>query len=206
MAFLELIQRIEWRLYKSFKRLRLHNQNATIIADNCNGGLIMHDMGMRFNTPTVNLFIMPGDYLKFLQNLPHYLKQSPSGIQDDTLPYPVGKLDDITVYFMHYKTFADAYGKWCERAKRVDLDNLYILMTDRNGCTQQQMEEFDKLPFAHKVLFTHIPHPEIKCACYIPGFETQDSVGVLSDFQPSFWRRRYLDKFDYVSFLNQTEK
>lgn len=33
---MNLFQRIEWRIYKELKRLRLKNSNATIISSNCN--------------------------------------------------------------------------------------------------------------------------------------------------------------------------
>jgi uncharacterized protein (DUF1919 family) len=33
----------------------------------------------------------------------------------------------ITVYFMHYQSFAEAKDKWIERAKRVDPQNTYII-------------------------------------------------------------------------------
>ena len=34
------------------------------------------------------------------------------------------------------------------------------------------------------------------------GFENEKEVGVLSDPKPGFFKRRYLDDFDYVRFLN----
>ena len=37
---------------------------------------------------------------------------------------------------------------------------------------------------------------------FIPGFEDQDGIGVLLYFKKQFLVRRYLDDFDYVSFLN----
>lgn len=76
------------------------------------------------------------------------------------------------------------------------------MMTDKNGCTYEDMLAFDRLPYENKVIFTHIPYPEIKSSFYIKGFEDQNEVGILSDFKPGFWRRRWIDDFDYVSFLN----
>lgn len=197
------LQRLEWRLFKTMRRMRLKNRNATIIADNCNAGFIMHDMGMRFNTPTVNLFFRPADYLRFLKELPHYLTLEPTELADANVKYPMGLLGDIPVHFMHYGTFALAHNKWMERAQRVDFNNLYVMMTEKTGCTMELMKEFDALPFDHKVLFTHIPYPELKCAFYVPGFEDKECLGVLSDFRPGFFRRRFFDVFDYVSFLDK---
>lgn len=41
--------------------------------------------------------------------------------------YPVGKLEDIHVYFTHYETFEQAKQKWIERLKRLNMDNLYMI-------------------------------------------------------------------------------
>lgn len=54
-------------------RERLRNQAPTIIANNCNGGVISHDLGLKFRTPTVNLYIPFPDYVRFCEGLPHYL-------------------------------------------------------------------------------------------------------------------------------------
>ncbi|MBQ4244917.1 MAG: DUF1919 domain-containing protein, partial [Clostridia bacterium] len=96
----------------------------------------------------------------------------------------------------------EAKEKWVERSKRVNYGNLFVMMTDKNGCTYDQIAEFDSLPYAHKVIFTHKPYPEFKSAYYMKEFENEGEVGVLSDWKPGFLKRRYLDDFDYVAFLN----
>ena len=68
------------------------------------GGVILHELGERFNSPTVNLFFGAEDYIKFLEKLDHYLGQTLVEAQSDK-DYPVAKLDDITIYFMHYPSF-----------------------------------------------------------------------------------------------------
>ena len=55
----------------------------------------------------------------------------------------------------------------------------------------------------NKVIFTHIPYPEFKSAFYIKGFEKEQGVKVLIYFKKQFFIRRYLDDFDYISFLNK---
>ena len=61
------------------ERLRPEEQGAacqphpTVFASNCNGGVMTHDLGLQFKSPTVNLFIRPKEYVKFLGNLRHYL-------------------------------------------------------------------------------------------------------------------------------------
>lgn len=195
-------RKIEYRLYLAIKKHRLKNTNPSILSSNCNGGIILHDLGLRFNTPTINLYFTSKDFLKFVKNLDHYLSVE---LQDITLTnsYPIGKLDDITIHFLHYHTFIEAKQKWDERKKRVNKENLFIMMTDRDGCTCEDIKEFDSLPYTNKVIFTHKPYKEFRSAVCIRGFENKQEVGVLSDLRPGLLIRRYIDDFDYVNFLNR---
>lgn len=201
MNIKNFIRRAERRLYLDIKRKKLKNKNPTVFSANCNGAMILHDMQCRYNSPFVNLFVTPVDFLKFLKEPEKYLNAEPVEISS-TLPFPVGTVEDITVYYMHYKTFDEAKLKWVERSKRVDMDNLFVMMTDKNGCTEKDIAEFDKLPYQNKVVFTHKPYPQYKSTYYIKGFENYKEVGVLSDDKPGFFKRRWLDDFDYVKFLN----
>ncbi|MBR6702294.1 MAG: DUF1919 domain-containing protein, partial [Clostridia bacterium] len=46
-----IIARAEHKLYIENKRKKLKNPNPSIIANNCNGGIIAHDLGLQFNSP-----------------------------------------------------------------------------------------------------------------------------------------------------------
>ena len=65
-------RRINEKLRKYFilpkKRKALTNKDFTIICNNCNGGTLTHDLGMRFNSPTVNLFFSSYDFFDFVEN------------------------------------------------------------------------------------------------------------------------------------------
>jgi uncharacterized protein (DUF1919 family) len=62
-------------------RARLRNQSPSIIANNCNGGVISHDLGLRFMSPTVNLYFQFPDYIRFLQRLDYYLSLPPEAMK-----------------------------------------------------------------------------------------------------------------------------
>lgn len=204
MNLKKFIQRVERRLYLDIKRKRLKNKNPTVFSANCNGAMILHDMKCRYNSPFVNLFLLPDDFLKFLKSPEKYLNAEPIELKTNQI-YPVGLVGDIIVYFMHYKNFDEAKQKWVERSKRVDMNNLFIMMTDKNGCTEKHIAEFDSLPYKNKVILTHKPYPEYKSAYYIKGFENCEEVGILSDDKPGFLKRRWLDDFDYIKFFNEEE-
>ncbi|RDE67680.1 DUF1919 domain-containing protein [Aggregatibacter segnis] len=185
-------------------RERLQNHGMSVLSSNCVGAFILHDLNEPFNSPFVNLFIKPRDFIRYLQNMPHYHQQTLIFKPSDK-PYPIGWLDDIPIHFMHYHSEQEAQEKWETRLKRVNLDNLFIMMTDKDspqGMTEEELEAFDRLPFKNKVVFTHKPYPHLKSAFYIRGFEQDDQVGDLFAF--SGWNgKKYYDQFDYVAWFNQ---
>ena len=114
-------------------RSNLINKNPSIIASNCNGCTIAHDLGLRFNTQFVNLWLSSRDFIKYLKNFNYYNGLKLRFIDDADYDHPVALLDDIHVYFTHYNTREEAERKWEDRKKRIDWDNVYVLATDRGG-------------------------------------------------------------------------
>ena len=62
--------------YNFFNRIRLKNTDVTLIASNCNGCCILHDLGLKFNSPFVNLWVEPSDF-KIISNTTLYLLHPP---------------------------------------------------------------------------------------------------------------------------------
>ena len=182
---------------------RLKNHDFSLISSNCNGAFILHDLGMRFNSPFVNLYLLPKDYLKMLSNLRYYMSLEPKEVFEDGINYPIGELDDIRVYFMHFPSFEEARLKWNERKERINYDNLFILFNDKDNCTDDDLKTFDSLPYEYKSVFTHIPHPEIKSSAYIRGFENEKEVGNCYEYMPYRFGKKYYDQFDYVRWFNK---
>lgn len=186
------------------QRQRLINKDICLIASNCNGGTILHDLGLQFKSPFVNLWIKPKDYLKLLKSLPQYMETDIKFISEEGVTYPVGLLDDVKIYFQHYKSEEEAKEKWVERTKRMNYDKLFILFTDRDGCTENDLEDFDHLPYENKAVFVNNPHPNIKSAVYIKGFEKEKSVGMCMNYKNKLSYKKYYDDFDYVAWFNSS--
>lgn len=203
-----LLQKVRNQINHFFRRKinqrnqeKLTNRTMTVISSNCNGAFMLHDLGVRFNSPFVNLYLKPEHFIRYLRDIPFYQVQPLTFIDSDK-SYPIGKLADIEIHFMHYHSREDAMQKWTARTARMDLNNLFIIMTDRDGMHSKDLAEFNQLPFKNKVIFTHRPYPEYPAAYYIQGFETQKQVGDL--FQYSGWfGKKFYDQFDYVSWFNQ---
>lgn len=197
----DMIKNVELKLYRRRKRRRLRNSNFTILASDCNGTFMYHDLGLPFLSPTINLTIQMEDFVKMLENLDWYMEQEVVELKGD-FPCPTGLLGDVRINFIHYKTFTEGVSKWEERKKRICRDNLFIVGSEKEGCTYETVKRFDRLPYKNKVIFTHVEYTEFPSAYYIKGFEEKGEMGTTTNYKKQFRMRRYLDDFDYVSFLN----
>lgn len=156
-------------------RARFHNPVVSILSMNCTGGILSHDLGLRFRSQTVNLYMRAGDFIQFCENLPYYHSLDEIRICDDPgivgdRTYPVGWLGDLVLFFVHYSSIEESNRKWQERKKRISLDNIVVIALDRDGMTDELKDRFERLPY-HKVLFTAVPDPIHPSAFCIPGYE-----------------------------------
>lgn len=190
------------KIRNGYNRRRLKNRDFSLFASNCNGGCICHDLGLPFRSPFVNLYLTAPDFVRLLEAPKEYLS-CPLEFQKTDKDYPVARLKDVTLHFMHYKTPGEAQGAWERRRQRINWENLFVMMSDQDGCTKEVMEAFDALPYRNKVIFTHRPQPSICSAVYIPGFEDQPCVGNCDAFVNGYRGKKYFDAFDYVKWFNE---
>ena len=147
---------------------------VSIISQNCIGGVLYHDLGMKFLSPTINLFFKEPDFVRFANNLTYYINCELQMMWDEE--YPIGKLDDITVYFMHYDNCRDAKEAWNRRKERILWDKILVVSTDHEGFDQAAYTQWLKVPY-DKILFTaHKSFSEDPDSVYYPEYEGKDCV------------------------------
>lgn len=192
------------RFYCRKLRKKLRNTEFSLFASNCNGACILHDLGVPFNSPFVNLWMKPAEYIRFLGRPEYYLSKEMRFVKEEGITYPIGEIEDIRFYFMHYISENEVKEKWERRCRRVDFAKLFVLLTERDGCTYEDLCAFDALAYENKVVFTHVPYPEIASAVYIPGFEKMNEVGMCMEYRNRFSVKKFYDAFDYVSWFNRS--
>lgn len=188
-------------------RKRLTNTDFTILSNTCIGGVISHDLGLQFKSPTVNLYMTPTDFVKFLENLEHYLAQEIVPVPYDK-DYPVGRLGDILIYFKHYHSIEEAIQKWKERIPRINYDNVFVMMTDRWCCPESTFERFENLPFENKVCFTAEEYPQYPHCVQIKKHRDNGCVWIITNIM-NLWGKRlyqYGKDFDYIKWLNNGKR
>ena len=172
----------------------------TLLCNNCTGAMVLHDYGLRFDTPTVNLFIRPKDYIELLSDIRRYMQSEIENITFEN-KYPVGLLGGkIRIDFLHYSSFANAVASWKRRTARIDYDHIYAVLVERDGCTYEDLQRFDSLQLVHKVALVHKHYPDIKSSFVINYPDKNGLLGQIIDYQGQFGKR-YYDSFDWKQFL-----
>lgn len=191
---------------ESNTKAELKDTNFSIICNNCLGGFIYQYYDIEYRTPTLGLFIPARDYVKFLADIKSYLSTklefiTPKQSRDyesfkqieDKMTFPIARLGDIEVFFMHYKDKEEAESKWYRRINKIKWDDLIVIMAENESCNYDVVKQFDSLPFKNKVSFTTIDYPNVKSACYIPE---KKELG-------SKWSAEMVMKhFDLTKFIN----
>lgn len=204
-----IIQKVR-STYCLLKRLCIHDKNISIIANDCIGGIIYHDLKLKFQSPTINLFFDSShDYIEYLSHIEYYSKKRPIEIHRDGIDYPIGEIlngnKSIIIHFMHYHSFAEAEAKWVERGKRINYKNIVVIWHVGNevGPSNSDLKVFDSLDFSKKMLITGV-----KCNFtnkYICKLELYSDElyypGKILEYKSRFSIFRYLDKTHYVRLL-----
>lgn len=209
--FLSFALKILRKGYHRCKGLRLRNRRPTILANNCIGAVIYHDLGLPFLSPTINLTISHRDFMKFLNHLPEYLESDVYPLEVEGAYYPVGEIrygeESVRLNFFHYTSFEESRSKWNARKKRVDPENLFILEYIESA-EPEMIEEFSRLPYPNKRFITNGNPTTCDCVEVLELLNDKDyrkGTGQLLQYKPKSIKR-YLDSFDYISFLNRGKR
>ena len=184
-------------------RKRLTNNTPTLICSNCTGGFLYHWLHLRFNSPFINLYLTNDDFLTALENWELFLNTKLTEYKDSTFAYPVGiSIYGIKVHFVHYHSFEEAERIWCNRIARIDNNNIGIMLTNFDG-NEVILRRFEALPFIHKIAFTEKRYP-YSSTFYIKGYNPRNGKNLYATQKIN--GMRYIDQFDYVSFINNLNR
>lgn len=193
----------KWLFARTFRTCKQHD--FCIISNNCIAALPYQFLKLEYNTPTIGLFFYAPCFIKFARNLDYYLAQDlifkevsmyAEGEESRKKHgfYPVGRLDDIEIHFMHYESETEAKEKWERRIRRLNKERLFFLMTDTDLFERKTLEEFCELEYERKVCLTAQEY-NLSCSVQIKAFRNQNCLGdvytnydlLLGSFDFSKW-------------------
>lgn len=195
-------------------RRRLKNHDFTLISQNCVGGVMYNVLGLPFQSPTINLFIEDENFVKLVENLPHYMSQPAQPYLEryvdpvkPAIAYPKIKVDDIEICCMHFKDCREAVEAWERRRKRVNLNNVFVIACSWNLHGNPEWIQRVCAVRYPKVIFSTIDLHRSDCVYLSPHVFHLDERGVarpdLTSSIPHTLRPYYEKLFDFVGWLNQ---
>lgn len=192
------------KLFLKLDRKIYKDKKFVVIANNCWGGEVYKRLNTEFNTPFIGLYIYGPDYVKLLENMDYYFSQELNFSEGSKwtatpLKYPVGKLDDIEIHFMHYKDNAEAKQKWERRVQRLqqvqDKDQFYIKICDRDHGDAETLKRFHALPYKNKISFAIF---SLSNKSHVKVKENDDNVHVPDGVSLYKISHKYLDPLKWV--------
>ncbi|MDR1262628.1 MAG: DUF1919 domain-containing protein, partial [Oscillospiraceae bacterium] len=173
------------------RKAGLTNADFTLFSDDCFGGILCGDLGLRYRSPTVGLRIYAADYIEFLENIHAYLNADLVEVRG-AADYPVGLLGGrVRLHFKHSGTFEEGAAAWRRRKERVHCGNTILKMSDLYDCAPGLMRRFLALPYP-KIFFSAKPidHPDV---FFMPEYRQEGCVGAKwrkdSEGIRMFWKR-----------------
>lgn len=197
-----LIREIIEKNYQRKLRKRIKNKDFSIICSNCIGGIIYNRLGLKFLSPTINLWMYQYDYLKFVLDLKKYISLDLEFIESE-YNHPVARLGDITIYFNHYKTNEEAKNSWDIRKKRINYDNLFLIMYDKDGLTEEDLKKIKTIKCRGKIVISNKKYSSMDYVIRIPV--NMDNIETRYRLNINKWtgKRKFEEKFNYVKWLNE---
>ncbi len=178
----------------------------SFISSNCAGGVMSHDLGMQFCSPTVNLWMNASDYIKLIEDMDYYFSL-PFKNGNEGEEYPVGLLGDIKLHCIHYPTFEAAQTKWTERTKRINRERIVLTFTDQNGCDAQLLERFSRQKYPKIFLTSNPEFSNYNFSVFMDSetYKTKHNGRTLVDdafiFRGISGRRNFEHYFDINQFM-----
>lgn len=118
---------------------------------------MLHHLGCRFCSPFVNLFLVPDEFVRLVENWEEAVAAglgNVSEVKDSGMPYPVGSIDSVgsRIFFNHDTDFNVARDKWRERVERIRPDKTIFMFTAAMGDVTS-LRRFDQSRVGGKIAF-----------------------------------------------------
>ena len=186
-----------------FRQKLIVTEIPTILATDCNAGLLYAWLGWEIASPTINTDISHEDFLKLCQNPQYYFSLPMEEMEwsKQYLPpymnpsgecYPQGKIGDIRVQFSHSQDMDKSRELWNLMRERINLKRVIAVITELNSPIPLSiMQRFSELRVEKLLLYRrHAPGLHYPGIVELPRTAFMDRSTVIED------------TFDFVGWIN----
>jgi uncharacterized protein (DUF1919 family) len=205
----ESLKVVRRRLAARIMQARVASRDFSIISNDCFGGMAYEELGMRYESPFVGLFIVPEDYVRLLRELRKSVEGPVQFRQESRHEhiniwrantqrnYPIGMIgDEVELHFVHYQDAATAEAKWRRRAARIHWNKLRVKMGwHEHPHINALLREFNTMPFESRLIVAPHEVPGVRSCIALRDFST--------DGTQQYWRAH--KAFDVAAWLERGE-
>lgn len=188
---------------------KLVNREFSFLCPNCLGGMLLHDLGLPFMSPTVNLMMNQREFVKFVLDMNYYFSQELCFYDDPNYVCPCAALGEgnntVVIHFTHYDNQEEAEACWKKRISRIRYNNLFVFAMEKDGMTKEDIIKLGVLKVRGLVVFTAHDYPDIPYACFIPKYQNQGIVGNILVRSYINDKKEYESYFDFVKWFNEAD-
>jgi uncharacterized protein (DUF1919 family) len=180
----------------------------TIIANNCIAGFLYQKYNLQYYSPTIGLKFSQEDFVKFCAKFEYYINCKLEEIYDKKalgvgdIDYPIGKLDDVIIYFQHYKNFEDAYEKWEIRKRRINYEKLFFVFVVYNNTSIEILKLFESLPLKNKLIMTN--EDRFPCSISVALHNGLDLW--FETMKNNLWGKKYYEQYDFFKWFTINQR
>lgn len=194
-----------------FKRyISLVKDPVTILADDCWGGFVYHDLNLPFTSPTVNILWPIDSFCKFMLDPLYYLAQPLQMKREGDFRrglYPIGTLGErerqVELHLTHAPNFSYMKERWDRRKARVNPNRIFVKITlpDSAWDDESLLEAFEQVRYP-KICF-HCEESKQKGVVYLRRFEAElyGTEGSTFDYR-NYVRHNRTKDIDILKLLN----
>ena len=193
--------------HKKYRKTELKQEDVTILSNCCIGGTMYNDLGLKFLSPTINLFFGHHSFIDLVNHLDEYK----DGELINTGEYDINErgahapicllckqgLPNVEIHFLHYDTFEEAKEKWFLRFQRINHDKIFLVIEAKDEHEHELIDEYTELPYP-KVIFTDLPSIPEKSVKHMSLYVKKNNKRSLTEFVNVFGARGY-DEYDFAN-------
>lgn len=193
--------------------IKLKDSRCSILSNFCIGGIVSDQLGLEFLSPTVNMVCLGDHFIRFVNDYKKYLSEDMKVYKNEAyIPETRGTesfmgkgiVNDVVWLFRHSNNPDADVKKWNERRKRINQDNIAVMMV---LFSRDEVEKFEKIPFKKK-LGLFYEKTEYKDVLFIPRWNDMQ-VRFENDFGWAGYAQKYVlypvnhvPPIDWIKFLN----
>ncbi len=145
------------KLLAYFRKRLVTKEIPTILSSDCMGGRLYEALDAPWNPPTINTGMLANDFMKLCYNPQKYLKKGIDEVYWGKVPSgpgnynnacgPVGKIDDIEVFFSHDSDFNVVKERWDYLCRNINWNRMVCLFVEwPTAIPFKLMKKYSELP------------------------------------------------------------